>query len=101
MKKYKHQKVGDSYVVLKEDGTPLQDDHAYNVTFQDHVKGIAERYFDFKKAEERSSSGNQSTQSGSKKVRMPKDQNEYVEMMKDNSLTSKEKIEIKDLFIKK
>ena len=31
LKKFKYQKDGDSYVVLKEDGTPLQNEHGYNV----------------------------------------------------------------------
>lgn len=102
LKKNKYQKVGDDYVVLNEDGTPLQDEHGHSITFEDHVKGHAERYFDFKAAEDRSSSGNNNQQNGqSKKVRMPKDEAEYQEMMKDNSYTSKEKIEIKDLFTKK
>ena len=100
--KFNYQKDGDGFVVLKEDGTPLQNDHGYNVAFSDHIKGHAERYFDFKAAEDRSSAGNTNQQNGqSKKVRMPKDEAEYQEMMKDNSYTSKEKIEIKDLFTKK
>jgi hypothetical protein len=98
LKKNKYQKDADGFVVLKEDGTPLQNEHGYNVTFQDHVKGNAERYFDFKKAEERSSAGNnnQSQQTGTK-VRKPKDKAEYVEMMKDNSLTSKDRTAIMHL----
>lgn len=100
--KFNYQKDGDGFVVLKEDGTPLQDEHGYNIAFNNHIKGHAERYFDFKAAEDRSSAGNKppAGQSGNK-VRMPKDQADYIKMMQDNSLTSKERIEIKNLFTKK
>ena len=52
LKKFKHQKDKEGYSVLKEDGSLLMDDHGYPVTFQSHVKSVAEKYFDFKKAEE-------------------------------------------------
>jgi hypothetical protein len=98
LKRNKYQKDGDQYVVLKEDGTPLQNDHAYPVTFQEHIKGVAERYFDFKVAEDRSSSGNKPPNgNGQPKVRKPKDEAESQSMMKDSSFTSQQKIEIKDL----
>lgn len=101
LKKYKHSKDKDGFSVLKEDGSVLTDDHGYPVTFQSHVKNIADKYFDFKVAEERSSSGNTNqNQQTSKKVRLPKDKNDYVEMMKDQTLTPKEMVEIKNLAVK-
>jgi hypothetical protein len=100
--KFNYQEEGEDFVVLKEDGTPLQDSHSYNVTFADHIKGHADKLFDFKKAEDRSSSGlteeQKKTQLGPK-VRKPKDKDDYVKMMGDNSLTSKERIEIKNLAV--
>lgn len=101
LKKNKYQKNGDEFVVLKEDGTPLQNDHGYNVTFADHIKGHAERYFDFKVAEDRSSAGNKAVQTNGKKVRMPKNQEDYVTMMKDQTLTPKERVDIMNLYTKK
>lgn len=101
LKKNKYQKNGDEFVVLKEDGTPLQNDHGYNVTFADHIKGHAERYFDFKVAEDRSSPGNKPPVTNGKKVRMPKDQADYVTMMKDQNLTPQERVEIMNLYTKK
>lgn len=102
LKKFKYQKnESGEIIVIKEDGSPLKDDHGYDVTFADHVKGIADRYFDFKAAEDRSSAGNKDTDKpkpSSKKVRMPKDEADYIEMMKDQSLTPQERVEIKDLF---
>ena len=103
LKKYKYQKDGDSIVVLKADGTPLQNEHGYNVSFQDHVKKIADEYFDFRIADDRSSSGNNNQQSGGQqtKIRKPKDEQEYVKMMQDNSLTSDERIGIMKLHTNK
>jgi hypothetical protein len=102
VKKQKYQKGNDGYSVLKDDGTLSMDEKGYPVTFASHIKNIADTYFDFKKAEERSSSGlteeQKKTQSGPK-VRKPKDKDDYVNMMRDNSLTSKERIEIKNLAV--
>jgi len=98
LKKYKHQKDGDNISVLSQDGTVLKDQHGYPITFDAHVKNIAEKYFDFKKAEDRSSPGNkESGQTGTKKIYKPKDDQEYVRMMQDNSLTSEERIGIMKL----
>jgi len=103
LERYKYRKENDVLLVLKPDGTAFTDDHGHTVTFADHVKGLAEPYFDFKASTEKTSPGNRTTPGGtpSKKVRMPKDANDYVEMMRDNSLTPKERIEIKDLWTSK
>jgi hypothetical protein len=102
LKKYKYQKDGESPVVLKQDGTTLMDEHGYPVTFQNHIKTIAERSFEFKAAEDRTSPGlnNQNQITGSK-VRKPKDEADYISMMKDNNLTSKERVEIMNLYTNK
>jgi len=101
LKKYKHNKDKDGFSVLKEDGTVLMDDHGYPVTLQSHIKNIAEKYFDFKKAEERSSPGNKPAGQSGSKVRTPKDNAEYVEMMKDQTLTPNERVEIMNLYKQK
>lgn len=100
MKKSKYQKEGESYSVLGADGAVLKDEHGYPVTFNSHIKGIAEKYFDFKQAIDRSSSGNKGSDGKtSQKIRTPKNMDDYVEMMKDNTLTPKERVEIKNLAI--
>lgn len=101
LKKYKYQKDADGFIVLKEDGTPLQDAHGNNVNFKDHIKEHAERYFDFKAAEDRSSTGNKGTngQAQGKKIRAPKDKADYVTMMGDNTLTPQERVAIKNLAV--
>jgi hypothetical protein len=102
LKRNKYQKDGSGFIVLKEDGTPLQDQHGNNITFQDHIKGNAEKYFDFKAADDRSSSGNKPPDGSTNiKVRKPKDETDYVNMMKDQSLTPKERVEIMELHTKK
>ena len=101
LEKFNYQDTDDGFSVLKEDGTALIDDHGYPVTFQSHVKAHAERYFDFKKAEERSSSGNTQQSNPGKKVRMPKDKDDFVNIMKDQTLTPQERIEINKLWTSK
>jgi hypothetical protein len=102
LKKYKYQKDGESPVVLKQDGTTLLDEHGYPVTFSNHVKSIAEKSFEFKAAEDRNSPGNNNNNPPpGTKVKKPKDEAEYVSMMKDNSLTPKERVEIMKLHTNK
>jgi hypothetical protein len=102
VKKHKHQKEGDGFSVLKDDGTLLTDEKGFPVTFASHIKNIAETYFDFKTAEERSSSGLKTpkTPPPGNKVRVPKSKEDYVSIMQDQTLTSKERIEIKNLAVK-
>ena len=102
LKKYKYQKDADGFIVLKEDGTPLQDAHGNNINFKDHVKEHAERYFDFKAAEDRSNAGNKPPVGPPppKKVRAPKDKADYIKMSQDQTLTPQERIEIKNLAVK-
>jgi len=100
LRKYKYQKDADGFIVLKEDGNPLLDDHGNGINFKDHIKGHAEKYFDFKAAEDRSSPGLKPGTGQGNKVRKPKDEADYQSMMKDPTLTPKQKIEIKDLHIK-
>jgi hypothetical protein len=99
--KVKYRKDGDVPIVLKSDGTNMTDEHGHPVSFQDFVKATAETIFDFKVAEGRSSPGNGDSDRGkgtqSKKVRTPKNMDDYISMMQDNSLTAKERIEIKNL----
>ena len=102
LNKFNYQLEGEDLIVLKEDGSPLQDAHGNGITFADHIKGHAEKYFDFKAADDRSSSGNKPPAGGgqgSKKVRTPKDKADYVSMMSDNTLTPQERVAIKNLAV--
>jgi hypothetical protein len=98
LKKYKYQKDGESPVVLKQDGTTLMDEHGYPVAFTNHVKTIAEKSFEFKTAEDRSSPGNNNqNQNPGPKVRKPKDKDDYVAMMRDNTLTPADRVAVMKL----
>jgi len=96
VKKRKHQKEKEGFSVLAEDGkTVLTDEHGYPVSFTDSNKSIAERYFDFKVAENRSSSGlkpDDKTKLGN--LKMPKDKEEFVTMSKDQTLTPENRVKI-------
>lgn len=99
--RFNYQESGDTFIVLKEDGVELKDDFGHNIDFKSHIKGTAERYFDFKKADDRSSSGNNNQgTSGARsgKVRQPKDKQDFVNIMKDQTLTPQERIEIGKLW---
>jgi hypothetical protein len=101
VKKRKHLKDKDGFSILGEDGkTVLTDEHGYPVSFTDSNRSIAAKYFDFKVAEDRSSAGLTETEKlkqQSAKVRKPKDKDDYVSMMKDNTLTPKDRIAIMNL----
>ena len=95
------QKTDNGFIVKDKDGNPLKDEHGYDISFKDYIKGTAGDIFDFKKAEDRSSSGNKPVNgNGAFNVRKPKDEAEYQSMMKDSNFTSQQKIEIKDLHTK-
>ena len=96
-KNFEFQDMDGKLVVLK-DNKPLQDDHGYNVTFEDLVKNTASEMFDFQTAEQRSSAGNQQQQSA--KVIVPKNDEEYVRRVSE-AKTPEERIAIKESYQKK
>ena len=82
-------------IVLGEDDKPLQTMHGKNITFDDFEKEIADKYFDYKAAEDRSNSGNQNNQGNvTTGFRPPKDDAEYEARLKDPKITPKERIEL-------
>jgi len=86
---------GDTFIVLK-DNVNMKDEHGHPVTFDDYVKSIGEKYFDKQVAEDRSSSGNQQN-AGQTQFRKPKDNDEYVKMMRE-AKTPEERIKIAESF---
>ena len=83
-----------AFVVLK-DGKPLQDSHGYNKTFADLVKETAAEMFDFQTAEQRSSAGNQQTQTT--RVSAPRNEDEYVQRMRE-AKTPEEQIKVMESY---
>lgn len=93
-KNFEFQDVEGRLTVLK-DSKPLQDEHGYNVTFEELVKNTAAEMFDFQTAEQRSSSANQQQQSS--KVIVPKNDEEYVQRMRE-AKTDPERIQVMESY---
>jgi hypothetical protein len=77
--------------VLSENGKPKLNEHGYQVEFKDHAKNVASGFFDFKAADDRSSSGNKEYDTKGKTA--PKDQDEYVARMRE-AKTPEERAEL-------
>ena len=82
----------DSIIVLNAEGNPLTNTYGKPVTFDEYEKDVADKYFDYPKAEERSSSGNRDTTKTFTNV--PKTQEEFQARLKDPNITPKERIEL-------
>lgn len=89
-KSYEYQEVDGEFVILKK-GERLTDAHGKPVTFDKFTNDTAASMFDFYAADDRSSSGNQSSQRSS--ARVPKDKDEFVQMMRE-AKTPEERVEI-------
>lgn len=86
----------DDFNVLDKDGSPLKDAHGYIRKFKEFAKEIADKYFDYPVAEERSSAGNKEKpgQGTGGDITMPKTQDEYEARLKNPNITPKERIAI-------
>jgi hypothetical protein len=82
----------DSIIVLNAEGNPLTNTYGKPVTFDEYEKDVADKYFDYPKAEERSSPGNKDTIKTFTNV--PKTQEEFQARLKDPNITPKERIEL-------
>jgi hypothetical protein len=91
---YEFKELDGSIVVLK-DGKPLQDGHAYDVSFEDLVKTTASEFFDFHTAEQRSSAGNKDKEQ--RQVAAPKNDDEYVAKIRE-AKTPEERIKIMESY---
>jgi hypothetical protein len=83
---------GDDPVVVGEDDQPLKDPHGYARKLKEFAKGIADKYFDYEKAEQRSNAGN--TASQGQKAGMPKDEDEAYDELRNPNITPERRIEI-------
>lgn len=81
--------------ILMEGGKPKLDEHGYQIEFKNHVKKVAADYFDFKAADDRSSSGNKD--SDGKPFSAPKNNDEYTERMRE-AKTPEERAKITKAF---
>ena len=82
----------DSIIVLNAESKPLTNSHGKTITFDEYEKEIADKYFDYQKAEDRSSPGNKD--SSKQFSNTPKTQEEFEARLKDPKITPKERIEL-------
>jgi len=81
------------FIVLDKEGNPLKDAHGYDRKFKEFHKEIADKYFSYQKAEERSSSGNKDSTGGT--AGMPKNDEEAEKELRDSvNITPKRRIEL-------
>ena len=94
---------GDEIVVLNADGTPLQSPHGKPITFDEYEKDIADRYFDYPKADERSSAGNKEDKGtgGSNGFDPKMTEDEYMARLRNPKITPKERIELTNFWTSK
>jgi hypothetical protein len=93
---YKYQSQdGEDPVALGDDGQPLKDSHGYVRKLKDLSKEVADKYFDYIKAEERNSPGlKEQHGTGGDGFRPPKDEVELMTRLQDSKITPKERIQL-------
>jgi hypothetical protein len=89
-----YQESDDDFIPLDKEGKPLTNAHGYGRTFKEYVKEIADKYFEYQKSENRSSSGNKNEGGTGSNLSMPKTVDEYERRLKDPNITPKERIEL-------
>lgn len=88
-------------IPLNDKGENLKDEHGHQISFADYVRRVAETYFDFRQSQERTSAGNQQRgQQGAYKGQVPKNNEEYIQMMRE-AKTPEERKQIMKSYVKK
>jgi len=86
-------------IVLDKDGKTLQNPHGQNITFDQFEKDIADKYFDYPVAADRSSAANKDDKVvGSNGFDPPKDEDEYMARLREPKITPKERIELTEFW---
>ena len=89
---YRFQEHDGDFIVKDKEGNALKDAHGYDRKFKEFTKEIADKYFSYQKAEDRSSSGNKD--SAGSKAGLPKDEDEAYTELKNPNITPERRIEI-------
>ena len=89
---YDYQEHDGDFIVKDKEGNTLKDAHGYDRKFKEFTKEIADKYFSYQKAEERSSAGNKD--SNGSKPGLPKDEDEAYAELKKPDITPERRIEI-------
>lgn len=104
LQQYDFEDQNGEIVVLKE-GKVLTDAHGNRVKFNSLVKSTADKYYDFHKAEERSAPGNgkettKTTTATDFQFEVPKNEEEYVQMITDVKRPYAERAAIQEAYQK-
>lgn len=89
---YDYQEHDGDFIVKDKEGNPLKDAHGYDRKFKEFTKEIADKYFSYEKAEQRTSAGNKD--SSGQKAGMPKNEDDAYIELKDPNITPERRIEI-------
>lgn len=89
---FDYQEHDGDFIVKDKEGNPLKDAHGYDRKFKEFSKEIADKYFSYEKAEQRSNSGNKDTSGG--KAGLPKNEDEAYAELKNPTITPERRIEI-------
>lgn len=94
LKDFDWQEDGDDLIPLK-DGKRHENDHGHAFTLKELVKSSAEKYFDFKKADDRDTPP-AGGDGGSGNLNLPKTEEEYAKIVNDSSRPLEERQKIRD-----
>lgn len=99
---YDYVQDGDKFIPQK-DGKDATDDLGNVMTFESHVSGIGDLYFDFQKAEERdpgnpdpNKTADPKKKASTYKGKLPKTQKEYEDLQNDATLSIEDKMAVND-----
>ncbi len=91
-----------SIIVLDKDNNPLKDAHGYGKAFNEHAKDVMDKYFEFQKADDRSSPGNQQhAGGGGSDFNAPRDEDERLRMLQAEGITAAQRKQLTEYVIKK
>lgn len=85
-------------VVLNTEGQKLTNAHGHPITFDEFEKEIADKYFEYPKAEERSNSGNKEQKNTGSGFNAPKNMDDYAARLRDPKITPIERMKLVEWF---
>jgi len=94
---YDYQVDGDSIVILKPDGSRMEDGHGNPLPFTDMVKNVAQANYDFPKQDPKGGTGGGDNNNPPKNITVPKTADEYMQAVAA-AKTVEEKVAIKEAY---
>ena len=88
-----------TFIVLDKEGNVMKDSHGNTVTFEEYEKGISDKYFEYPKSEQRSSSGNQQSSQQSQ-AGEPRTAEEAWNKMKDPKISPADRKKYTEIYDK-